>query len=162
MKFQFSNKLFIGLGIAAGVVLYLMSKKSTAKNLKVLLSNVDFAKQKGLNLPRLILQFRLINPTNQQLTLNALTGDLYINEKLYSTINSLQETTIPANSELMYNVNVDTPIIQSLTSLILFFKERLRNKKAGKPQDKLNVQFKGNVNSGGIIIPISQTLYSNE
>ena len=81
------NKSFIYLGIGAAVLLYLLSKKSAAKNLRIYFQTIGTKKSTGLNFPTITATFRIVNPTSSILTIDSIVGDLMINNKLLSTFN---------------------------------------------------------------------------
>lgn len=137
--------LFVGVG--AAILLYILSKKSAAKNLRVYFQTVTLKKAKGLNFPTVQAVFRIVNPTSSALTIDSIAGDILLNGQLLSSLSQTESLSIPGQSESIYTVNIKTPIFNALTSLISLLKNKSK---------KINVEFTGSVNSGGIIIPLSQ------
>lgn len=144
-----SNKV-IFYGIAAGIILFFLSKKSAAKNLRIYFSSISLKKQGGLNLPTIVANFRIINPTSGSLVIDSIAGDLKVNDSLLSSINQNQPLTIPGNSESIYSINIKTPIISLASTIIYLLKSKTK---------KIKVQFDGTVNSGGILLPINETVF---
>ena len=92
------NKSFIYLGIGA-VVLYLLSKKSAAKNLRIYFQTIGMKKPSGFNFPTITATFRIVNPTSSTLTIDSIAGDLMVNNKLLSTLSNTETFTVPEKSE---------------------------------------------------------------
>jgi hypothetical protein len=143
------NKSFIYLGLGA-VVLYLLSKTSAAKNLRVYFQTIGMKKPSGLNFPTITATFRVVNPTSSTLTIDSIAGDLMVNNKLLSTIANNQPFTIAAKSESLYTVNIKTPIFNALTTVIQLLKAKTKN---------IKVDFVGTANSGGFLLPINETVF---
>lgn len=135
-------------GAAAAILLYLLSKKSAAKNLKVYFQSVALKKASGFVLPTIQATFRLVNPTSSPLTITSIAGDLLINDKFFSSISQVQSITVPAQSESLYTINVKTPVLQALYTIVQLFKNKQR----------IQVQFDGTVNSDGLLLPIKETI----
>jgi LEA14-like dessication related protein len=141
------KKSFLFVGVGAAILLYILSKKSAAKNLRVYFQTISLKKGKGLNFPTVQAVFRIVNPTSSALTIDSIAGDILLNGQLLSSLSQTDSLSIPGQSESIYTVNIKTPIFNALTTLISLFKNKTK---------KINVEFTGSVNSGGIIIPISQ------
>jgi hypothetical protein len=145
------NKSFIYLGIGA-VVLYLLSKTSAAKNLRIYFQTIGMKKPSGLNFPTITATFRVVNPTSSTLTIDSLAGDLMVNNKLLSTLSNNESFTVPAKSESLYTVNIKTPIFNALTTVVQLFRAKTKN---------IKVDFVGTANSGGFLLPINETIFVN-
>jgi len=143
------NKSFIYLGIGA-VVLYLLSKTSAAKNLRIYFQTIGMKKPSGLNFPTITATFRVVNPTSSTLTIDSLAGDLMVNNKLLSTLSNNESFTVPAKSESLYTVNIKTPIFNALTTVVQLLKAKTKN---------IKVDFVGTANSGGFLLPINETVF---
>lgn len=141
------KKSFLFVGVGAAILLYILSKKSAAKNLRVYFQTVTLKKAKGLNFPTVQAVFRIVNPTSSALTIDSIAGDILLNGQLLSSLSQTESLSIPGQSESIYTVNIKTPIFNALTSLISLLKNKSK---------KINVEFTGSVNSGGIIIPLQQ------
>ena len=145
------NKSFIYLSIGA-VVLYLLSKTSAAKNLRIYFQTIGMKKPSGLNFPTITATFRVVNPTSSTLTINSLAGDLMVNNKLLSTLSNNESFTVPAKSESLYTVNIKTPIFNALTTVVQLLRAKTKN---------IKVDFVGTANSGGFLLPINETIFVN-
>jgi hypothetical protein len=143
------NKSFIFIGIGA-VVLYLLSKTSAAKNLRIYFQTIGMKKPSGLNFPTITATFRVVNPTSSTLTIDSLAGDLMVNNKLLSTLSNNESFTVPAKSESLYTVNIKTPIFNALTTVVQLLKAKTKN---------IKVDFVGTANSGGFLLPINETVF---
>jgi len=143
------NKSFIYLGIGA-VVLYLLSKTSAAKNLRIYFQTIGMKKPSGLNFPTITATFRVVNPTSSTLTIDSLAGDLMVNNKLLSTLSNNESFTVPAKSESLYTVNIKTPIFNALTTVVQLLRAKTKN---------IKVDFVGTANSGGFLLPINETVF---
>lgn len=141
------KKSFLFVGVGAAILLYILSKKSAAKNLRVYFQTVTLKKAKGLNFPTVLAVFRIVNPTSSALTIDSIAGDILLNGQLLSSLSQTESLSIPGQSESIYTVNIKTPIFNALTTLISLLKNKSK---------KINVEFTGSVNSGGIIIPLQQ------
>lgn len=141
------KKSFLFVGVGAAILLYILSKKSAAKNLRVYFQTIALKKGKGLNFPTIQAVFRIVNPTSSALTIDSIAGDILLNGQLLSSLSQTESLSIPGQSESIYTVNIKTPVFNALTTLIALFKNKTK---------KINVEFTGSVNSGGIIIPLSQ------
>lgn len=141
------KKSFLFVGVGAAILLYILSKKSAAKNLRVYFQTVTLKKAKGLNFPTVQAVFRIVNPTSSALTIDSIAGDILLNGQLLSSLSQTESLSIPGQSESIYTVNIKTPIFNALTTLISLLKNKSK---------KINVEFTGSVNSGGIIIPLQQ------
>lgn len=137
--------LLSGAVIAA---FYFFSRSNAAKNLKVLFQNIKFEKPSGFNLPTMLVNFKIINPTSTPLQIESIVGDLFINDKLFSTVSQTLPVTIPKNNVTVYSIKIETGIIQAMTSILQLLKQKKR----------LTVKFVGTANSTGFMIPINQTI----
>jgi hypothetical protein len=143
---------FLYVGIGAAILLLLLSKRSAAKNLRVYFQTIGLKKPKGLNFPTVTATFRIVNPTSSTLLIDSIAGDLMVNNKLLSSISNIDSISIPAKSETLYTVNIKTPIFQALTTVIQLLKEKSK---------KIKVDFVGTANSGGLLLPINETIFVN-
>jgi len=138
--------------LVVGAFLYFRSKAKAGGNVKVYLDGLSLDKSKGLSIPNINANFKLVNPTSTPLSVNSITGEIYYNDNLISNVQNLSKIDIPARAEINYSIKVKTPVISLLSSIISFFV----NKKKGV---KAKITFKGNINSTGVLIPIEQTIY---
>ena len=143
------KKSYLFIGIGAAVLLYLLSKSSAAKNLRVYFQTLSLKKPKGLNFPTVQAVFRIVNPTSSTLTIDSIAGDITVNNKFLSSLSQIDPISIPANSETLYTINIKTPILNALQTIVSLFKSKSKSFK---------VDFVGTVNSGGILLPINETV----
>lgn len=137
--------------VVGGGLLYYFTKGKTAKNLKIYLDGVKFGSVKGLSLPDTFVRFKIINPTNNSITITSLAGDLKINNKDFASISNTEKFDIPGNKEVFYSVKITAPIISVLQTIYNYFKAK----------QKLKLSFDGIVNSTGVTIPINQTIFQS-
>jgi len=145
------KKYFPFLIVGGAVALYFLSKSGAAGKLRVYFKSISFGKTKGFKLPEIFAVFRIVNPTNTPLTIDSLAGDIYFNKNLLASVQNLSKVTINANSELMYQVKIES----SAFSLVQTLYDYIRNKQ------KITVSFEGTVNSSGIVLPIKQIVIQN-
>lgn len=127
---------------------YLYQKYHTAVSLSYKLASLSFGSIViGQPLP-VVIEFSLINPTNQTLTLNGITGNISVNGTFLSTINSTTAITVPANSSINYPVNFSVSVGSTLNQILNFF----------KAPGSTNVNFLGTVNSEGLAVPFSDSV----
>mgnify|MGYP006269420727 CR=1 FL=1 len=132
-----------------GALLYFSSIASAGRKIKVYFSSLKFGKIKGFNVPDTFAIFRLVNPTNTSITLNSFQADLFINDKYFGNMQNLNTTIIPANSEVNYSIKIEISVISTAMAFINLFR-------SGK---KVKISYKGTINSAGLVIPISETVY---
>lgn len=142
-----NSKTLIFLGLGAGLIFYFLSKGQAGKNLKISFQNLKFGKFTGMSLP-ITANFSIINPTNTPLKIDNITGDIFVNGKLISTVSQLTPFNIGANSQISYPINVQT----GLFDVINVVRQLIRERK------KFTVTFKGSANSTGILLPIENTI----
>lgn len=138
----------VAIGLGAIALFYLMGKSGAGKKLKISLLKLR-AKAKGFNIPDVFLDFQIINPTNQNLTVRNIVGTLKVNGNDFSTISQLEQISIPANQTTIYSVKVQTTVTDAISTIYAL----LRNKQ------KLKITFDGTINSEGFLIPINQTIF---
>ena len=136
------------IGAGALVLLYFMRKASAGKKIKASLFNLRTKSRGGL-IPDIFIDFKLINPSNEILSISSITGDLLLNDNQLATVSNLNNITVQPMSERIYPVKLELTglsVVQTVYSLI-------KNKGAG-----LKVAFNGAVNSMGFDIPINQSI----
>jgi len=143
-----SKALTIGLLGAAGVGIYFLSRKKAAGTVKVIFDSLKIGSSKGFELPALVATFRIQNPSSTPLTLNSITGDLFLNGSRLSTISEFGALDIKPLTEVKADVNIHTGVIDAVLTVI----DIIKQKKVA------SVSLKGNINSNGIMIPIEQTI----
>ena len=102
-----------------------------------------------MNFPTVQAVFRIVNPTSSTLTIDSIAGDITVNNKFLSSLSQIDPISIPANSETLYTINIKTPILNALQTIVSLFKSKSKSFK---------VDFVGTVNSGGILLPINETV----
>lgn len=144
MNKTFKLILTVG-GIAA--VWYFISKARAGKNLRVNFQNLKFGKFTGLSLP-IELSFSIINGSSTPITINSIVGEVYVNDRILSTVNNVDRFDIPGNSSVIYKTKVETGALDAINVVRGLIKDKKR----------LAVTFKGQVNSTGLMIPVEQTV----
>jgi LEA14-like dessication related protein len=134
--------------LAAGAAVYFISKAGAAKKLRVYFKDVFFGKASGFRIPDIFARFRIVNPTNTDLTVDSIAGDIYFNKNLLASIQNLSKVTIPANSEIVYPIKIEASAFNIALTLYNFIKNK----------SKVNISFEGTVNSSGFVIPLKQLI----
>ena len=136
--------------IAAGAyILYnIFSKAQAAKNLKVYFQGVSLVKSSGA-IPNILANFKLINPSNGELSVRSIAGDFYLNGRLVASFSQLENFKIPGNSESRYQIKVTPQGIPAVLSLVDLIRTKAKN---------VIVQFDGTINTGGVNLPINQNM----
>jgi hypothetical protein len=142
--------LFI-TAIIGAVALFFYSRANAVKSIKVYFNSLQFGKIKGFSIPDIFAKFRIVNPTNTPLAVRSLAGDLLINGEQFASVQQTENLEIPANNEVIYSVKVTPSAMGIVTTLI----NMLRRKQ------KYSVTFTGSLNSSGVVLPISETIYQS-
>jgi LEA14-like dessication related protein len=137
--------------VLGAVALFFYSRMASAKSIKVYFSSLDIGKIIGFSLPEMFAKFRIVNPTNTALSVSALAGDIYVNDKPLASISQIEKLEIPAKQEIIYKVKISTPIISALPILISLVKKK----------QKIKITYSGTINSAGVLIPIEDTIYQS-
>jgi len=138
--------LVIGGAIA---IFYILRKSGSAKTLRIYFRDIIFRPKSGFNLPDIYARFNVINGSPTTLTLDSLTGDIFINGVVLSSVSQLQKQDFSPNSETVISIKVATPGAQAVLSLLQLLREKTKG---------ITVSFEGNVRSEGVIIPISKSI----
>lgn len=135
---------------AAGILLWYYSRGMAAKKLNVNFQNIKFEKPRGIAFPELLVNFKIENPTNTPLQIDSLVGDIFVNDKLLSSINQNNPVTILNTRTTVYTVRATLKkgIVDAVYSILQLITQK-------KP---INVRFKGWVKSSGLNIPIDTTV----
>lgn len=142
-------KLTYLLPIGAGAVaLYFLSKAQAGKNIKVYLSGISLSKGSNV-IPDIFTKFRILNGSSTPVTLKSIVGDLYVNDKQIASVSNTESFAIPANKEVFYSVKV-TPNVFTLLAIVT---------NLIKAKQRIKISFTGTVNTTGVMIPISETIY---
>lgn len=136
------NLLFLGLGGLAAW--YLWTRVQLGQKTKLIFKKIRLI-GKGLS-KQFELNFKIQNPTNQTGVVSAITGEVYINDRIVADFSSFGEQKIAPKSESDFKV-IASPtigIIQLLTQKGLF--------KSG-----ITYKIKGTGNFDGIVAPFEYT-----
>jgi len=133
---------------AAAIFLYFVSKANAAKKLKIYFRDLSTKKIPGQILPSIFVRFNINNGSNTPITVNSIVGDIFVNNNPLGSVSNFDKFTIAANSQSIYSVKIDAPITSIAQTVFNLFKKK----------QKFSVRFEGNVNSSGVLIPISQKL----
>lgn len=128
---------------AAGLAAYwLLTRKSIADKARLIFRKISFTG--GLRRPKFVLDFVVDNPTNQTGTLKAVTGEIFVNEKLVADFSNFSEQRIAARSRnpLKIEARPSGSVLSLLTSKGLF-------------QSGVNYEIKGTANFDGIVSPFT-------
>ena len=132
---------FLVFGIAAGLAAWwLLTRKNIGDKAKLLFKKISYAG--GLKNPRFLLDFVIQNPTNQTGTISAVTGEVYLNQKLVADFSSFGEQKISARSSSPFRVEAKPAI----SALSLFTQKGLFKK-------GLQYEIRGTSNFDGIVVP---------
>jgi hypothetical protein len=134
------------VGVAAFYFFY--RKAQAVQNLKVYFQNLKFDKVTGFKIPPIYAVFRIVNPTNTQLTVDSIAGNVTVNDKLLATIQNLNKLEISPRSEITYPIKIQAPVLSTAFTIL----DLIKNK------GKLNVAFDGVVNAGNVVIDIKQSI----
>jgi hypothetical protein len=130
--------------LAGGVVLYFFSKKQAGANIKVYFKGI---KTTGSALsPKFYLTFRIVNVSSFGVTINAIAGEVFVNNKLVGDVNNVETFTVPKTSEIDYSVKFEPNSINVIKTLYQFF----------LLHQKMEIMFKGTINTTGALIPVEQ------
>lgn len=139
------NRNILYFAAAAGLGLWwLLGRKNLGTKSKLLLRKISYAG--GLKKPKLILDFTIQNPTNQTGTISAITGEVYVGDKLIADFSNFGEIKIQpkAQSSLKIEALPSIGILSLLTS-----KNWLKK--------GTTYTIKGTANVDGLVVPINYT-----
>lgn len=135
--------LFFGAAILMGAY-YIFSKRSFAKNANFSFEGLKFDWKKK----KVEITLSCSNPTNNNITLNSVVGNLLLNNNTIASVESFTKTNIIANGK----TNIKLDLIPSAIGILMSIKEFITNK--AKTKQKINAKFLGSANMEGIIIPL--------
>lgn len=133
---------FLVFGAAALAAWWLLTRKSIGDKAKLLFKKLSYAG--GLRNPRFLLDFTIENPTNQTGTISAVTGEVYVNEKLVADFSSFGEQKIAAKTSSPFRVEAK-PAISALS--LITSKNWLKK--------GINYEIRGTANFDGIVAPFT-------
>ena len=137
--------------IFGAVALYFFSRGNAVKSLKVYFNSLSLGSTKGFKIPDVLAKFRIVNPTNTPLSVRAIAGDIFVNGKQIASFSQVENLEIPANQEIIYSVTIKPDNVGLIMTIISFLKKK----------QKIKIDYTGTVNSSGIVLPISDTVYQN-
>lgn len=152
LQFMATNKVILGTGIAAAIILIargLMRKGEAIKALNVNVVTMDFNKKDKT----FIVKVRIINPANASIKVRSIVGDVLWQGTAAATIDYRNEFTLKPNEER----TIDIPIKLNL-ALATIVTDLLTGKTI---KQTLNGKFeiKAFVNAEGLVVPFN---YENE
>ena len=136
------------IGAGAAIAFWLYRKKKAAENLQVFFKDLFIKKGRGTVVPDIFARFNIINGSSAALSVRSLTGEIFVNGISVSSVQQLERLTIPGNSVAVLTVKIVTPVL----NLAQLAYNLATNKK------QLKIKFEGNINSSGVLIPISEEL----
>jgi len=135
-------KKYLGFGILALAVFYVIRKKSLVDNAKFSLQNVVL----NWKNKEVYVRMGISNPTNAQVIINSILGSLYFNNNEVAVVNSFSKLLISANATTTLNLTMKPTlygIFESLKNILT--KDIAKNYK---------VKFVGTANANGLNIPL--------
>lgn len=133
-------------GGVAFIALYFITRGRAAKKLLINFKDITIGKIEGVKIPDIYVRFNVINPTNTPLSITSIAGQIFLNGYQFTTVQNLEKASIPANTTTVYSVKVSPP---GLTAFLAIYK-LIKDKK-----DAI-IEFRGSVNTTGVIIPINE------
>jgi LEA14-like dessication related protein len=107
--------------VAVGVGYFALQALNFVKGLKIEFSNISFGG--GLLSPEIYCDFKITNPTNFSVSVNAVDGGIWFNDKLIASVNSLKEFQVSPNTFVISNIKI-VPTITGATEIIKQFLSR--------------------------------------
>lgn len=138
-------KNYLGFGILALAVIYILRKKSLANNAKFSLENVAF----NWNKREVYVRMGILNPTNAQITISSILGSLFLNNNEVATVETFSKLLVSPNAKTSLNLTMKPTLYGIFTSLKSIFakdsKQVFKNYK---------VKFVGTANANGVNLPL--------
>jgi LEA14-like dessication related protein len=139
-------KNYLGFGILALAVIYILRKKSLADNAKFSLENVAF----NWNKKEVYVRMGILNPTNAQITITSILGSLFLNNNEVATVETFSRLLVSPNAKTSLNLTMKPTLYGIFTSLKSIF-----SKKDSKEVFKnYKVKFVGTANANGVNLPL--------
>lgn len=135
-------KNYLGFGILAIAVFYIIRKKSIVTNAKFSLENVVFNWKKK----EVYIRLGILNPTNAEITINSILGSLYFNTNEVAVVQSFQKLLVGANAKTNLNLTMKPTLYGIFESL-----KNLVTKDLAKTY---KVKFIGTANANGVNFPL--------
>jgi hypothetical protein len=139
-------KNYLGFGILALAIVYVLRKKSLVDNAKFSLENVAF----NWNKKEVYVRMGILNPTNSEITISSIVGSLFLNNNEVSTIETFSKILIGANAKTSLNLTMKPTLYGIFTSL----KNVLSSKNSKELFKTYKVKFVGTANANGVNIPL--------
>lgn len=142
-------KNYLGFGILALAIVYVLRKKSLVDNAKFSLENVAF----NWNKREVYVRMGILNPTNSEITITSILGSLFLNNNEVATIETFNKLLIGANAKTSLNLTMKPTLYGIFNSLMDIFKSK--NATEVKNLAKTyKVKFVGTANTNGINLPL--------
>lgn len=127
---------FILIGLAGAAALFFLSKGAFANRTKLIFKKIRFASK------RFEILFGIQNPTGQTAKISAITGEVYLGDRLIADFSSFAEQKIAprSESELRINAQPNIGILQLINT-------------SGWLRKGLQYTIKGTGNFDGIVVP---------
>jgi len=139
-------KNYLGFGILALAVIYILRKKSFVDNAKFSLENVAF----NWNKREVYVRMGILNPTNSQITISSILGSLFLNNNEVATVETFSRLLVSPNAKTSLNLTMKPTLYGIFTSLKSIF-----SKKDSKEIFKnYKIKFVGTANANGVNLPL--------
>ena len=137
--------------VGVGLYLYSKYKKSAAfQSLNFVLSKADVSCSGFLcTSPRITLILGVQNPTDEEIVVKSLTGNVKLNGTFIGTVSSFNNKPIAANAETPYPVTIDVSASQVLNTIADIF--------LGRQGLQARIDLQGTVNTEDLLIPLNLT-----
>lgn len=125
---------------------YIYDRYTAGSNLQIKLKSLTIGNNLSYGQPLpLATVFTFTNPTSSSIDINGISGNIYANGSLISTINANTTVNISPNSSIDYPVNFSVTVTSLLTQIITLFTTK----------KNVTVSFDGTVSVEGLNIPYS-------
>lgn len=148
LQFMATNKVILGTGIVAAILLIargFMRKSEAIKALNVNVTTIDFNKKERT----FIVKLRLINPANSQIRIRSIVGDVLWKGSAAATIDYRNEFVLKPNEERTIDIPVKLNL--SLATIVT----DLINGKGVKDALTGKFEIKAFVNAEGLVTPFN-------
>ena len=108
-------KNYLGFGILALAIMYVLRKKSLVDNAKFSLENVAF----NWNKKEVYIRMGILNPTNSEITISSIVGSLFLNNNEISTIETFSKLLIGANAKTSLNLFKNISLLAFISCSVL-------------------------------------------
>lgn len=139
-------KNYLGFGILALAVIYILRKKSFVDNAKFSLENVAF----NWNKKEVYIRMGILNPTNAQITISSILGSLFLNNNEVATVETFSRLLVSPNAKTSLNLTMKPTLYGIFTSLKSIFS----SKDSKELFKSYKVKFVGTANANGVNLPL--------